>query len=367
VQIHLSERQKELITGISILAFFGLSFGVAEGSLRAIQLLRFGMLWSVERSSNFFIDPATGLRFPRPNTVQGRIRINSRSFRSPEIVVPKPGGTVRLAFLGSSTTYDPYVDNESTWASLTVAYLGRAFPACRFDYVNAGLPGISTRRMLTHWEHNVAPTDPDIAVVLPGDISFDAEALAQAKKVHSGVHHQESWLARHSLLWSKVEKNVEIIRLQRTARMAQGKLKFEPRELSAPFAERLDELVQSVQRQGKVAAVLTITGQLRADQSPDEQVRAANASLFYMPYMSISGLLAAKSEYSRVIADVARRRDAVLIDGDDEIPGDRLHFADSEHLTAAGTRAMARRVGERLARADAFRRVLREVGCGGSS
>src|SRR2546426_4883698 len=50
---------------------------------------------------------------------------------------PKPPGTVRLAFLGSSITYDPYVDNASTWPHLVTQAIQAAYPTCRVDYIRS--------------------------------------------------------------------------------------------------------------------------------------------------------------------------------------------------------------------------------------
>ena len=49
---------------------------------------------------------------------------------------------------------------------------------------------------------------------------------------------------------------------------------------------------------------------------------------------------------------------AYLIDGEDEIPGDAAHFADSVHFTDAGCRAMAQRVAGRLEGAPGFQALF---------
>lgn len=358
MHIDPTERQKELLTSFFIIGIFVFGFGLGEGALRVLQLAKFGVERSVEKSEVFYVDEKTGLRLPIPGSQHGRITINSLGFRGPEIIVPKPPATIRLAFLGSSTTYDPYPDDESNWPHLTAARLEEAFSGCRIDYINAGLPGFSSEHMLSHFEHHVAPLEPDIVVILPGDINSDADDVVERKKLHTGTHYEPSLLAEYSLLWSKIEKNVHVIKLQRAAHLTQGKVQFEPGELSRPFARRLTDLVEAALTTVPVVAVATISGQLRHEQSPREQLRAANTALFFMPYMSIPGLLDARNEYNHVIAEVAQSGGALVIDGQNRIPGDRAHYVDSIHFTPAGSQSMARRVSEVLLRSAAVQ-VLR--------
>ena len=56
------------------------------------------------------------------------------------------------------------------------------------------------------------------------------------------------------------------------------------------------------------------------------------------------GLLFGYARYNDVIRDVAREQRALLIDGENEIPGDAAQFVDSVHFTDAGSRLMAERV-----------------------
>jgi hypothetical protein len=341
-------RRKEILTGLVVPLLFVVGFGLGEISLRVLQFARFGTQTSVERSKRFYRDAETGLRLPVPGSRHGRIRINSRGFRGPEIALPKPQGTIRLAFLGSSTTFDPYCDEQSNWPVLTAAHVRDALTSCPIDFVNAGVPGFSTEHMVQHFVHDVAPLDPDVIVILPGGINADADDLARKEGVQTGAHYRPSFLASHSLLWGRVEKNVHIIRLQRAAHLSHGKLKFEPGQLSTPFEKRLEEAIRTLREHASVVAVIQLGGQLRRDLSPKDQVRAANTSLFYMPYMSIGGLLDARDEFNQVIERVAARQGALVVRGEEGIPGDAVHYADSAHFTAAGSRLMAERVGEAL-------------------
>ena len=77
------------------------------------------------------------------------------------------------------------------------------------------------------------------------------------------------------------------------------------------------------------------------------------------PFMTLDGLLAGYARYNTLIADAAQAEGALLIGGENRIPGDAAHFVDSVHFTDRGSRANADRVVEALA-ADAKVRELIE-------
>lgn len=366
--LSLSARQKELVTGFLIIGILVGGWGVGEALLRLLQRGQFGTAADVERSAQFYSDRQTSLRLPVPNSTQGKIHINSLGFRSPEIPVPKPPGTVRLAFLGSSTTYGPYVDNASTWPHLVTQAIQAAYPTCRVDYINAGVPGFSSPRILTYYRTYVSKLEPDIVILLPTDTSVGLSNLARRNHVHTGLPVQPSWFAQHSQLWAKLEKDVQVIKLQRAAFFPQGKLSFTYEELAAELRPALEAIAAQVTQDQRLLAVATVGEQLRAGQDRKEQRRAASTALYIMPFMSIPGLLKAGQYYNEVIADVARASNAILIEGHEEIPGTPVYYADVSHFKPAGSRLMAERVSSVLLRAPAVRQLFEACQelCGGS-
>ena len=367
--LRLSERQRELVTGFLIIGIMVVGWGVGEALLRFIQRGQFGTAAHVEGSAQFYRDQQTGLRLPVPNSMQGRIRINSLGFRSPEILVPKPPGTVRLAFLGSSITYDPYVvDNASTWPHLVTQAIQAAYPTCGVDYINAGVPGFSSPRIFIYYHAYVSKLEPDIVVFLPTDTSVALSNLARRKHVHTGLPVQPSWLAQHSELWASIEKNVQVLKLQRAAFSPQGKLTFTSEELAAEVRPALEAIATHITQDQRLLGVATVDEQLRAGQDRQEQQRAAGTALYSMPFMSIPGLLKAGQYYHEVIADVAKASNAILLAGHEQIPGTPVYYADTSHFQPAGSRLMAEWVSGMLLRAPAVRQLFeaRQALCRGS-
>ncbi len=346
-----------------MLVVVGIVFAaLAEAAVRARQWMKAGSLGRIE--DTFVIDRATGLRILRPNMVQGQLRTNSLGFRGPEIAPAKAPGTVRVAFLGASTTYCAEVNaNEQTWPHLVIERVDRVTGA-KFDYVNAGVPGYGYDSILKGYRLRVQPLAPDVVVIYEAsnDLSADTRKLAQQAGLVGDRVIKESWLSKHSLLWFLVEKNLTIRSRQAAAVSAEKKLApFNPKELSGGFATVFRETVATAQRGSSLVAVATFSTRMRRGQSPEEQTKAAVTSLYYMPYMTLDQLLTGFEEYNRVIRETARETGALLIEGEDRIPPDARHFTDSIHFSEAGSRVMADRISSALLASPSFKQVVAEV------
>ncbi len=362
MRIALSDRQKELATGFFAIVMVAGGLLIAETGLRLVSYMRFGMTGPVERSERFFIDEATGLRLARPGVTAGGIGINSLGYRGPEFPAQRAEGTIRLVFLGSSTTFDAHTsDNDATWPNQTVENLRARLPGCSFDYANAGSPAYNVDKIALHFRHFVSKIKPNIVVVLASDLNKDADDLAVKRGISDGVAYRESRLARHSLVWAKVEKNLVILKRQRQAHDRRGKLSFDARELARGFENRLDNLLAS-DDSGATWVLLTNGSRVGREQSPRQQTVAAATVLFYMPYLTVEGFLDAHDAYNEAIVNVAARHGAILVDAYENIPKDELHYADSHHLKDAGSRQLGADLARELVAAPRFREVLRRHG-----
>jgi hypothetical protein len=110
---------------------------------------------------------------------------NQLGFRGPEfavsnrdgrLVATKPGGTVRMVFLGDSFTFGEGVRDEDTYPARTAALLQREHPSGspRFEAYNLGVGGYNTTQELSLLEHLGLKLLPDCVVL--GYVLNDAEA-----------------------------------------------------------------------------------------------------------------------------------------------------------------------------------------------
>jgi hypothetical protein len=346
--VQLTERQKEIATGLTIVGVIGFAFASGELTLRIVQSAKFGTPTTVERSGNFAKDRVTGLRLPVPGSTHGRIHYNSLGFRGPELRVPKPPGVLRIAYLGSSTTLDAYAGDDESWPAVATRLLQQSAGACEVDYLNAGVAAFATDRMLRYFEGRIRQVQPDVVVVLPTDINFDLDRYMVRRGLHSGIHYEPSWLAEHSVLWSKVEMNATILRRQRLAIRTHVRQHIPIGEVVTAFERRLRKLVSSIRANGSQPVLLESTGQVRRGQPESEQVAAAATDLFYMPYLSIENLLDLRDAYNRAVRRVGMTLEVPVVAARLGVPGDEQHYRDSSHYTPLGSVLAGRLTGEAL-------------------
>lgn len=360
--MQLSYHQKVALTSVFVLLMVILILGLAEGAVQLRQWLKYGHFGHY--ADLFDIDERTGLRVLAASATSRNININSQGFRGPPVRQPKPAEYLRLAFLGASTTFCAEVSgDELTWPHLVTEAVQEAIHDIKFDYVNGAVPGYVVQSSLHNLSERVARLQPDVIVIYhaTNDLSQETRWLA----VKQGIYHEEgrslkkSWLAEYSLLWYLVEKNLDLKAAQRNAVNAMNRLEFTPSKLGVQFRQQLTELVLAAKQITGVVALATFSYQIRPEQTPEQQLVAASSALYYMPFMTLNGLLEAYAQYNKIIADVARETGSILIDVDTAIPGDSEHFNDTVHFTDAGSVVMAQRVSEALLKSAEFQALAK--------
>ena len=345
---------------ISLVVLLGAAmlFAAAEGAVRVRQWLRHGALGSFD--SLYVVDPASGLRVPRASTKLGGVSINSSGFRGPEIELPKPPKRVRIAFVGASTTYCAEVSSDAAvWTQGVTDLLQRQFPQVSFDFINAGVPGYSVVSSMKHFEQYVKPLQADAVMIYHGtnDMSGELRALAATQGLWRDGDVQ-SWLARQSLLIDLVEKNLRVRAAGQQIDAGAQRLEFNPHQIGQSFDADLRSLISHAAQNATHVSIATFSARIRREQSPEARKAAAVSALVYMPFMSLEGLLNAYQRYNDVIRSVASQTGALLIDGENDIPGDAAHFVDSVHFSDQGSAAMARRVAKALANDPGFKALV---------
>lgn len=347
----LSTRHKRLAVALLTVTALLAMLLAAEIAVRVRQHLKYGTAAVVE--DYYTVDPKLSLRVPIAGFSSGRISINTLGFRGPEIPVVKVSGTVRLAFLGASTTWCGEVSsNEHVWTHLVTESLGKTFSHARFDYVNAGVPGYTMGSILKTMELRVAPLEPDIVVIYEAanNLSGDLRERAAAQGLVQTAEFQKfSWPSRYSVLWSLVEKNLRVLTAQGAAQKNAGRLAVDVSTLGREYQEGLTKVVRAAQRHAKVVAVATFSIHPRRDQAPEQQLRGSLSAFVYMPFITPQLLIEAYERYNDIAREVARETGALLIEHQDDIPGNPLHFADAVHFTDLGSQTMAQRIAAALA------------------
>jgi hypothetical protein len=113
--------------------------------------------------------------------VPGWFPANRFGWRGPDLTLNKPAGTIRIAFLGSSKTMDPYANRFShieyigEWLNLWMQARGHPY---HVDVINAARIGVSERSGPPILLSEVLPLEPDL-VIDDGNNDFGPILLIQ--------------------------------------------------------------------------------------------------------------------------------------------------------------------------------------------
>ena len=80
-----------------------------------------------------------------------------------------------------------------------------------------------------------------------------------------------------------------------------------------------------------------------------------------MPFITPRLLIEGYARYNQIVREVAAETGALLIEGENEIPGDPAHFTDAVHFTDAGSKVMAERVSRVLRASPALEVIASRV------
>ena len=99
------------------------------------------------------------------------------------------------------------------------------------------------------------------------DLSGEMNELAAAQGLTDADGNRQNWLARHSLLWELVEKNLRVMVAQREAESDKDRVVLDKARVGDRFGQDLRELVTMAGRDNRLVAVATFSTQLRAEQN----------------------------------------------------------------------------------------------------
>ncbi|MBZ5609999.1 MAG: hypothetical protein LAP38_17190 [Acidobacteriia bacterium] len=140
-------------------------------------------------------------RFPPNTTGVAGLVTNEFGLRGPAIGMAKPPRTIRIAFIGASTTVGfhhfpfSYPEYVSFWLN---RYAAANHLDVRFEMLNAGREGINSEDIAAIVRDELLPLDPDLAVYYEGANQFPSANLLVsphiAPRVEIGAHDP---IARH--------------------------------------------------------------------------------------------------------------------------------------------------------------------------
>ena len=347
-EIRIPTQRKLLYLGVIV----ALALVAGECGLRVRQWIRFGSPATGVRSQMLTYDPAADLYVPKPGyEAKGariHVKINSLGFRGNEFTREKPSNTIRIVAMGASTTFCAEVSsNERTWPHRLQEKLQAAYPSVRVEVINAAVAGYTSTENLKNLQSRVLPLDPDLVIYYEAnnEIVHDTRELAVRQGLLApDAGAQSSFvttLSSYSLLFDLVHKNLAIMT---RGRSAPGRtIDQVPADLTAHFIGALDQMRAMLAKKNAPLVLSTFLSKYRRGQDRQTQIANADVAFYYMPWMSIDGMLNAMDVYNQAILDDAAREHSPVVDDREAIPADARHYADCMHLLDDGAEAMADR------------------------
>jgi lysophospholipase L1-like esterase len=343
---------------------------LCEGAVRVRAWWRYGTSATGITNTMIVYNDEYELKMPQPGYElhAGKIwiKINSLGFRGDEITIEKPPSTLRIACVGASTTFCSEVSsNRAAWPAQLQEVLQARYPEITVQVVNAGIPGAVATDSVKNLRRRVLPLDPDLVIFYEAnnDIAFDTMQLARKQGLIEESETHRSGIAKaiseYSLLFDLIHKNLRIT-LGRNSQQT-GKLQSLPPDLAERFIGRIDEMHQSTHDRGASFVLSSFLVKYRRDQDRQSQLAHADIAFYYMPWMTIDGLLDAVDLYDAAIVDYANSHDIPVLAERDSIPADDEHFADCIHMADAGCALMAQRFGRFFEETELMDRIVDRI------
>src|SRR5262245_7806863 len=131
-----------------------------------------------------------------PPNKEGNYTTNSLGLRGPEIPLPKPPGTYRIACVGGSTTAGDWnMRNDETWPGRLQAILQERLPPdspyTTIETINAGEGAYTSMECLINLKMRLLPLDLDLVVTY--NAANDAKAIPVVGFKPDYTHVRRSW------------------------------------------------------------------------------------------------------------------------------------------------------------------------------
>jgi len=340
---------------------------ICEVGLRARQWMKYGSFAASVRDPMLEYDAQADLLVPKPGyEVKGAqldIKINSLGFRGDDFERRKPPHTVRIAALGASTTFCAEVsDNHKTWPHRLQEKLAAAYPGVRFEVINTAVGGYTAAENLRNLTHRVLPLEPDLAIYYEGnnEIAKDTQQLARDRGLISTGNPRSlaRTISNYSLLFDLTYKNLTILAGRQHAAATAGTIDRVPMDLPNHFIGQIDEMRRALAASDTPLVLSTFIVKFRRNQPRETQIANADVEFFYMPWMSIDGMLDAIDTYNQAILDYAARNRLPVVDDREAVPADAEHFSDAMHFVDKGAEAMADRFFRYLETSNELQRAI---------
>lgn len=283
----------------------------------------------------------------------GWVHVDSAGFRGPEVRIEPQRGAFRIMAVGSSTTFDGAVTNDTrAWPARLEYWLNQVRPDQRVEVINAGVPGYTIVDQLVRLEMELYRYRPDLIVLYEGhnDLFGALRAGAEGPAPFTdtpgeipAVAPWTHWLGRHSLLYNKIVLKWQAIGSQQAGARSKVTSASTPERLRAAItrgAEQFDHdlsgFLALARNLGIRVAVLEIPNVSGPGATEEGNPVVRGMWQIAVPFAPPEIVLDGYIRFNQVIKEVAGRFSAPfvptapfgLVGSEWYADGDAIHFND---------------------------------------
>ncbi len=258
---------------------------------------------------------------------------NSHGFRGPEVRLPKPPGTVRIACIGGSTTVWGFRDTL-TYPAMLQHMLREAYPAQadRIEVVNCGIYGLNSAEDPALVEE-VAALEPDL--------------LVQYNLINDLTIHLDGWLRSDDAWRSCGDRLKPLLRHSRFLDRYANEYLLPSEERLAEFLRRhvlvnIETSMDVAGAHGMEAFFCSFAGiepEAVSDANRTYVEEALMRTLF--PRLNLRAYTRIREVYNAGLKELCDRKGAHYIPVAEEVRGECDLFMDECHFNPYGTEAQA--------------------------
>jgi hypothetical protein len=134
-----------------------------------------------------------------------------------------------------------------------------------------------------------------------------------------------------------------------------------PSTLPDHFLGVIDDMRQELAMREVPLVLSTFLVKYRRGQPRNVQIANADVAFYYMPWMSIDGMLDAMEVYNNAILTFAYQHGLPVVDDREAVPADADNYSDCMHLLDKGSEAMAERFSRYLQRSRLIDSIVSRI------
>jgi len=277
-----------------------------------------------------------------------RYQLNSRGYRGPEFAEQKAPGTIRIMFYGGSTVFDVAVDKD--WPRRVEEILQK--DGFKVEVINAGVPGSATFDCYGRLYGEGHLFSPDYVVLYDNWNDFEyfhsREPLLRlfqpyVPKRDPRLNYRnrlDKFVCEHSQLYVRLRMRYYNwkMRVGPEGSQPKGKLGSEITDTALrQFRLNVQMFADMVREIGAVPVFMPEARLVCSQNTEDEK----KTILYQYALLTHQALVRAFEESDRILREVAKEKNAFIIDSQSRMNGKNEFFLDHVHLNEKGSELLA--------------------------